>query len=209
MILEIKRSNKSFESKEIVVKKQFTSDIINVYQNDDNIKNIIMEAASKNNNQSETIGSVGCRYVAGIREIMKYIPITVKEIDDLADEGTWKDDCWVDSSTTIANVIDFNKLVNKINKKYNTNLKYLRSTTWDKQNQFRVIDMINKNVAPILKMPNLVTPNWNHFINAKGYIIDSNDKLYLQMAETYKNYNGYNDYWIEYYNVIAYEFIYI
>jgi len=186
--------------------------IIKIYQNDEDIKDIVMEAASKNNNNDKTIGEVGCRYIAGIREIMKYIPnITVKEIDDMADEGAWKEDCWLDSNGIgiKANIIDFSRLIKKLNIKYNVNLKYLWFNTYTNRNKDKLIRFLRNNVCPIIKMPNLVYKNADHFINAIGYIEDTLGKVYLKMGETYNNYNGYDNYYIDWEDVKSYEFIYI
>jgi len=209
MLIDIKRDRNSIISKEVKVKDSFESFVLPVYQNDSGISEIIMEAAEKNGNNAKTIGSVGCRYIAGIREIQKYLSIPVKEIDDIADSGDWKSDSWADGSGGIvrANIIDFFRLITKINAIYSTNFKYAYLSS--SRNKYMITEYIKRGVCPIIKMPNLVYDNYDHFVNADAYLLDDNYSLYLRMAETFKGYDGYNGRWVEANLIKSFEFIYI
>jgi hypothetical protein len=203
------RRDKKKQIMEVDVNKEFNFDILNIYQNDKDIKNIIMENHDKNNNNGRTIGEVGCRFIAGARSIIKHSFLTIKELDNLADEGDWKTDSWVDGGKTmVANVINFSTLITKVNERLNSKLKYDIYKNYDSYFKQLLIDKLNNCDSPSIKMPHLSINGWDHFINVDGYLLTKNDELFIRMKDTYKEYDGYDGYYCLWTDPKYYEFIY-
>lgn len=176
--------------------------LLEIYQDDTYIKNIVMEEAE--------VGKYGCRMTMFYRMIRYTLNkkgiknnFTFKDFDDLLDEGGWKKDAWIDNyKTPIYNVIDTIEMIKRINNKFNLSLIYLNSN----DNNF-VLDCLKLNIPVGCKVDSLSNNYPDHFVNLYSAITDS-ISYFFKMKETYKNYDGYDGYWIKGNNVKYYEIIY-
>jgi hypothetical protein len=205
--MKIKLKNSKTDVKEIEVKNEIIllkTSLEDEYQNSLDIKNVVME--------NDTYGNVGCRAISAYRSSNQQMKsnISMKEFDELADEGGMKLDSWVDDyKNPIYNVLAIWSLVDKINKKYNVNLGYklIQKSFTDIAKQWLYNCIIN-DVSLIIKMKNLVYENSSHFVNVDGVIKEDDGKIYFRMKESYDNYDGYDGYFVDINVPAYYEIIY-
>jgi len=212
-IVENKKiSTLNIRGEEFSLKKELQS----VYQNDSDIKNIIMENTA---NRKLTYGMAGCRFVMGVRMINYALnkknidEINLIEFDRISDSGGWKKDAWADGyygvSNPIENVINFKLLTDKINGIYGTKLKYEVLYTNNSAVKKRLRDFVKKDIPLGIKMDNILTVRFRfHFVNINSVIINNN-KIYFKMLDTYETKrNSYTGLYTEIDTPYYYEVIY-
>ena len=205
--MKIKLKNSKTDIKEIEVKNsiiELKTLLEDEYQNSSDIKNVIME--------NDTYGNVGCRAISAYRSSNQQMKsnISMKEFDELADEGGMKLDSWVDDyKNPIYNVLAIWSLVDKINKKYNVNLGYrlIQKPLADITKQWLVNCILN-NVPLTIKMKSLAYENSSHFVGVDGVIKENDGNIYFKMKETYSGYNGYDGYYIDVNTPAYYEIVF-
>lgn len=186
-----------------------------IYQNDPDIKNIIMENTATN---KLSYGQAGCRFIMGVRMINYQLnkrgiaTLSAKKLDEIVDSEGWKNDAWMDGyyskGVPIENVIDFSVLVKKINKLFDTDLQY-EFITLEQISVLKVMQYFIDDNPLGIKMKNLVSEKFtSHFINIDSVFITEKEQIYFRMKETYKNYNGYDSFYVECHIPGYYEIIY-
>lgn len=207
MIIKIKQGKDVFEKKISDFKDfEISPKLVDIFQDSNEIAFIKMENSAPS--RSAYI-DYGCRFVDIYRLILhklelrygiKQSQFTIVDMDTLADLGGEAYDCWLDgyysNGQPFYNILNAEKLVEKINKKFGVNLLYERldSVKFNHNTRSYLINYFLQNIAFGIKMPNLVMEG-DHFVNVDK-IIYNNNECYFRMKETYKNYNGYDGFWI-------------
>jgi hypothetical protein len=172
-----------------------------IYQNSPEIANVIMQPGT----QDKYI-SFGCRFI-GLYRCLMYILGTVYEeapnfsvndFDKLIDDNQGWDNF---------DILDMSKILPILQKQFGVDIRYgcqLQDGTDILRKSIKVLLL---NDTPItIKMPSLVNLH-DHFINVIGCKYDEN-ALYLKMKETYKNYQGYDGFYINWDYVKCFEYFY-
>lgn len=180
------------------------------YQNKGAISNTIME--------SKRYHDYGCRAIAIFRmtnHVLKQKKIirnfvSMVTFDKIADEGGLINDCWVDDQENpVYNVLSAYRFIDRINKKYNSDLKYklIMKKDCEKEKKF-LIDKLNNNIPLSVRMKNLSHEGYSHFVNITGYAQSKNDYYFFKMKETFYRYDGYDEKYIPFAYPNYYEIIY-
>jgi hypothetical protein len=216
--LRTKENGKQFISVENSTLLELKNSVDEIYQNSPEIKNLDLEP---NVPYPSTFNLYGCRFVTISRIILyllknkykvNYVP-TIKELDDLADEGGMLKDAWMDGSKDkpIFNVLFVPELLKKIEKKFGYKLlqyTIIDNKSYTEEIKESLIQLLKDNTPFGVRLPQLYSKNINdlHFVNIDAVVY--NDKeCYLRMKETFKGYDGYDKFFIpwdypNYYEII-------
>jgi hypothetical protein len=173
-----------------------------IYQNSSEIASVEMQPGT-----GDKYISYGCR-VTGLYRCLMYVLKYIYNIDPVDfslvdfDNLIDKNSGWVD-----LDIVSVNKILPILQKKFNVNIQYsCKSQDSTINTRIKIQHEILMDVPITIKMPSLVNDH-SHFINAVGCKYD-NKNLYLKMHETYKNYNGYENFYINWDYVQCFEYFY-
>jgi hypothetical protein len=198
--IKTKESKKDIDVS-VVSEKYIQPELIELYQNSIDIANIIM--------QRSKVISAGCREVGMYRCLIHVInyqyrvelkikDFLFKEFDSIIDNNNG----W--TSIDVFNVFKFLSALQKRLNNYALGYEVFTNASYKGTTKILIKMLLDSNIPLTIRMPSLVESG-NHFINAVGYI-ETSDKLYIKMKETYTGYNGYDNCFVEWNYPTGYEY---